>query len=201
MGESAGQQEDERTCTPFRGACLTVSKYFLPLRQPARHEVLQHWYPSRRTVPLAMHDAHAAAVVGEAFGEEGGDMMAGLVAVHAMQVEMGLHHPTASPQIPEYPGGYAGFEPGGLVAALKRQFERVAIREGLIKRGAFIFQVLARNGGWRRRFVMESILGQRNGIVDRSLKQGARCLIERPVRHGLSEVVEILFGIQCRLTA
>jgi hypothetical protein len=130
-----------------------------------------------------MNDTHTAAIMDEAFGEEGGDMMAGFVAVHAVQVEMSLYHPAAAAQIPEYARGHAGLEPGGLIAPFECQIKGISLRKGFIQCGALIFQVLTWNGGRRGWFMMDPIQCERHCVGDSIAKQGARCLIERPGRH------------------
>jgi hypothetical protein len=64
----SGQQYDQCAGTAFDGAGLAVSEHFLTLRQPAEYELFQHGDASGRTVALAMHDAHAALLVGAALG-------------------------------------------------------------------------------------------------------------------------------------
>ncbi len=55
--------------------------------------------------------------MGAPLGAKKGDLLTGLVAVQAVQVELLLHHPASVAQVAQHPGRPPWFKEGRLIAA------------------------------------------------------------------------------------
>ena len=184
----------DRPRSPLRCPRLAEGQHLLPLRQPAKHQTLQHGLPPGRPQAFAVDNAQAAQIPTLRPGKKISATLTRLIPVAPMQIKMVLNHPAATAQIPQHAACHTWPQPGSLVAALQMQIQQRRTVQRLFQRCGFVPLSLLWIGRRTRWLEMHPIVVERCRIFHRFQKQGARLGIEhkrlsrgRAPFHGVSE--------------
>ena len=114
------EQDDQRAFPAVGWLGLAIGQHFLALRQPAAHQLTQDRHFLRRAQALAMDHPDTTRAAMQRFGQEGGELLPGLVAVEAVQVDFFPGHPASAPEIAEDALGQARAQVMRFIAAFRR---------------------------------------------------------------------------------
>ena len=103
----------------------------------------------RRTMPLAVHDAYTTRSMVQAGREKGGQQLAGLFTIQAVQVDFFLHHPATATQIAQHALGQPLAQVMRLIATFQPVLQADLAMQAFMQGGPFIGQMLQGAGWWR----------------------------------------------------
>ena len=128
---------------------LTERDHFLFLHEPRAHFALEHRFASDRPKSLAVNHAQAAQPAFHRFTDKFRQRLTRFLAPHAVQVELRLHDPRATPELAHHFLTHAVAAVGEGVVGIEQAFGIVFVGERFVQDGFFIQARLQRQRRWR----------------------------------------------------